>query len=119
MTHRQPFWRIVALQLALVAMTLQAALPAGWMPGKTPGTLVVCTLTDGSAHHPSGTPGKSEHHAVCPFAAVAHAAPPATPHAVAVSFATIAAIRPPHQRTGRPLASYLAAEARAPPATLI
>ena len=75
--------RAIGWVLALSAILLRAALPAGWMPvADGPGgpALVICT-----GHGPMAAPVHSPHQAplpghandVCPFAAVAHLSPPA------------------------------------------
>ena len=80
MAHRL---RTSAWFLALVAIILRAALPAGWMPlADASGTtsLVICT-----SHGPLAAPVHARTHAplpgrtndICPFAAVVHLAPPA------------------------------------------
>ncbi|NWH08490.1 MAG: hypothetical protein HXY22_07615 [Alphaproteobacteria bacterium] len=74
--------RIVAVTLALAAMTLRALVPAGWMPSSTMGMdgipLVLCTLegvvtvTLGPDGQPQAPQKKSGHtHEVCPFAGAA------------------------------------------------
>jgi hypothetical protein len=69
------------LWLALAAMVLRLAMPAGWMPAPsmTGGTLIVmCTMNgpvnmimpeDGA---PKPDPAKKAHHDVCPFGAAPH-----------------------------------------------
>lgn len=68
------------LHLALVAMMLQALLPAGWMPTTEAGSpLVICTAA-GAVHQDGSskqTPSSGKEHSVCPFAAASIAAPPA------------------------------------------
>jgi len=71
--------RSFAVTLALSAMLLRAVLPAGWMPNATGvggAALVICSV-DGTHHLPSQEPSRSQHDDhMCPFAAVAHLAPP-------------------------------------------
>jgi hypothetical protein len=76
--------RAIGWVLALSAIMLRAALPAGWMPvadGSGGSALVICT-----GHGPLTAPVHSHKQAplpghgndVCPFAAVGHLSPPAT-----------------------------------------
>jgi hypothetical protein len=88
--------RSFAVTLALSAMLLRAVLPAGWMPNVTGvggAALVICSV-DGTHHLPSQDPTRSQHDDhMCPFAAVAHLAPPQLPPAVAQPSA-VAALAP-------------------------
>lgn len=71
-------------------MLLRAVLPAGWMPnlaGTGGAPLVICSV-DGPLHLPSHDPAHGEHDDhMCPFAAVAHLAPPQLSVAVPQPFA--------------------------------
>lgn len=82
--------RSFAVTLALSAMLLRAVLPAGWMPntaGANGAAFVICSV-DGAHHLPSHDPahGQPDDH-MCPFAAVAHLAPPQLPVALPQPFA--------------------------------
>jgi len=94
--------RSFAVTLALSAMLLRAVLPAGWMPNLT-GTgdapLVICSI-DGAHHLPSHDPAHGDDH-MCPFAAVAHLAPPQLAPAIPQPFA-VAWVAP---HFGEPLAA--------------
>jgi hypothetical protein len=75
--------RASAWFLALAAIMLRAALPAGWMPiadGMGGTRLIICTghgpLTDGS-HSRHQAPLSGVGYDVCPFAAAVHLATPA------------------------------------------
>jgi hypothetical protein len=67
--------RHIAVLLALTAMLLRGYLPQGWMPDAQ-GAFTMCSV--GGVHHdvPGQPPAKQNHDTVCPFAAVAHLAPP-------------------------------------------
>ena len=84
------FTRSLAVTLALTAMLLRAAIPAGWMPnlaGPLGGAFVICTV-DGAHHLPSHDLSKGhDDGSICPFAAAAHLAPPQLPQAIAAPFA--------------------------------
>ena len=82
--------RSFAATLALSAMLLRAVLPAGWMPnlaGPGDAPLVICSV-HGPLHLPSHDPAQNQHDDhMCPFAAVAHLAPPQLPPAIVQPFA--------------------------------
>jgi len=70
-------------------MFLRAALPAGWMPNLTgiAGALLVICSIDGARHLPGHDPAHSRDDHLCPFAAVAHLAPPQLPPTIVQPFA--------------------------------
>ena len=77
------FFRSLAFSLALGAMLLRAALPAGWMPNRaSPGDalLVICTPHGLQHVAPAQAPGHAplpDHgNQACPFGAAAHLSPP-------------------------------------------
>jgi len=80
-------FRTLAATLALTAMLVRAAIPAGWMPSLADplggSGFVICSV-DGAHHLPAHDPSKGhDDGSVCPFAAVAHLAPPQIPQAIA------------------------------------
>jgi hypothetical protein len=103
------------LLMALVAMSLRAAMPAGYMLSDSNGQVVVSLCNGGSMTLDLGKTehGKQTHHdAPCPYAAAAHAAaPPTDAIAIALQSAAIVAATPRDVRPGRGLA------APPPPAT--
>jgi hypothetical protein len=70
--------RILAFSIALLAMTLRALVPAGWMPVAGSSPLILCTI-EGRAHiaiDSEGQPLKQtsdqgSEHQLCPFGAAA------------------------------------------------
>jgi len=110
-------FRSFAVTLALSAMLLRAVLPAGWMPNLAgPGDvpLVICSV-DGAHHLPPHEPARGDDHS-CPFAVMAHLAPPQLPTAIPQSFAvawldhvfteqpaSFAAVDPGHAPRGPPV----------------
>jgi len=90
------FSRNLAVTLALAAMLVRAAIPAGWMPnvaGPLGSGFVICSV-DGAHHLPAHDPSKGhDDGSICPFAAAAHLAPPQMPPAIAAPF-TIAFLAP-------------------------
>ena len=73
--------RILAFSIALMAMTLRALVPMGWMPAAGSGPLVLCTI-EGRAHialDSDGKPvkqttGQGSEHQLCSFGAAANLA---------------------------------------------
>jgi hypothetical protein len=77
------FFRSLAFSLALGAMLLRAALPAGWMPNPaSPGDALLVICTPYGLHHlpssraPARTPLPDHGNQACPFGAAAHLSPP-------------------------------------------
>lgn len=74
--------RISAWYLALVAILLRAALPAGWMPvADADGgpSIVICTghgALVAPIHRQKQTPLPGRSNDICPFAAAVHLSPP-------------------------------------------
>ncbi|MGH6888143.1 MAG: DUF2946 family protein [Rhizomicrobium sp.] len=71
--------RAFAVSLALFAMLLRGLLPAGWMPAPNgSGEIVICTGhgTIHTAPRQDGHTLPDRGNRICPFAAVAHQAPP-------------------------------------------
>jgi hypothetical protein len=89
-----PAFRSLAVTLALCAMILRAAVPAGWMPNPVAADaapFAICAV-DGLHHAPvhqdPARGSQDEHGFACPFATAAHLAPPQLPPALAQPFAT-------------------------------
>jgi hypothetical protein len=82
--------RTFAATLALVALLVRTAIPAGWMPDLADplgGSLTICSV-DGQHRQPSHDPSKGhDDGSICPFAAAAHFAPPQGTPAIPVPFA--------------------------------
>lgn len=117
---RGGFLRTCVLLMALVAMSLRAAMPAGYMLTDSNGQVVVSlcnggsmTLDLGRSKGAKSEQGKQSHHdAPCPYTAVAHAAaPPADAIAIAFQATAIVLTTPRDVQPGRGLA------APPPPAT--
>jgi Protein of unknown function (DUF2946) len=77
-----PLFRSLAVTLALSAMLLRAVVPAGWMPNMAgaEGTPFAICSTDGMnrvpVHQDPARGSQDEHGFACPFAGIAHLAPP-------------------------------------------
>jgi hypothetical protein len=89
-----PAFRSLAVTLALSAMLLRAVVPAGWMPNTAASDaspFTICSI-DGAHHAPThqdpARGSQDEHGFTCPFAAIAHLAPPQLPLALPQPFAT-------------------------------
>ncbi|HEX3429283.1 MAG TPA: DUF2946 family protein [Rhizomicrobium sp.] len=85
--------RLLALSLAVAAMLLRGVVPAGWMPeAGALGTMIMCPGQGPMGamrppHRGHMAPGHGSQ--VCPFAAVAHLAPPQFWSATAASVAVV------------------------------
>jgi len=80
-----------ARHLAIIALTLRALLPAGWMPAAH--GLTICSM-DAGTHQPAQDNGKDGHssHEECPFAAAPHlASVPDMPRLILPAFHAFAA----------------------------
>jgi hypothetical protein len=89
-----PVFRSLAVTLALAAMLLRAAVPAGWMPNlvaSDASPFAICSI-DGLHHAPvrqdPARGSQDEHGFACPFAAAAHLAPPQLPQSLPQPFVT-------------------------------
>lgn len=115
MVNSRQLLRVIAVHLALAAMTLRALLPAGWMPDSNPdrtSLLTICSIAGPVA--PGKAPAKSAHE-VCPFAAAAHSAVVADAARISLPGAHASTSNLPENLPDEYPAALNVAEARAPP----